>query len=76
MKQRGYLETSVVNYLTARQSSNLIVASHQLSTRQRWESHRSAFELFISEAVIEEAVGRATVTLTKLAADPAVPAQR
>ena len=55
MKQRVYVETSVVSYLTARQSSNLIVASHQLITRQWWESHRSAFELFISEAVMEEA---------------------
>lgn len=55
MSQRVYLETSVVSYLTARPSGDLIVAGHQLITRRWWAGHRVNFEVFISEAVVDEA---------------------
>jgi predicted nucleic acid-binding protein len=56
VKQRVYLETSIVSYLTARPSRDLIVAAHQEVTRQWWERRR-LFELHVSEVVIQEAGG-------------------
>ena len=50
-----YLETSVVSYLTNRPSRDLIVAGHQLSTREWWETQRQSYELYVSELVIAEA---------------------
>ena len=55
MKPRVYLETSVISYLTARPSRDLIVAAHQQLTREWWEKRRSNFDLFVSRAVIQEA---------------------
>jgi predicted nucleic acid-binding protein len=49
-----YVETSVISYLTAKPSRDLIVAAHQQVTREWW-SRRKRFELFVSEAVVEEA---------------------
>ena len=37
MKQKVYIETSVVSYLTARPSKDLIIAGHQAATRDFWE---------------------------------------
>ncbi|NQW49404.1 MAG: type II toxin-antitoxin system VapC family toxin [Planctomycetes bacterium] len=54
MKQPLYLETSVISYLAARPSADLVVAGHQLITRRWWESQRPDFTLYVSEAVIEE----------------------
>jgi predicted nucleic acid-binding protein len=48
------LETSIVCYLTARPSHDLIRAAHQQVTRDWWEL-RSSFELYISQFVLEEA---------------------
>lgn len=52
---RVYLETSVVSYLTARPGRDLVVAGHQELTRNWWE-RRARFELFVSEAVLQEAL--------------------
>ena len=49
-----YVETSVISYLTSKPSRDLIVAAHQQVTRDWW-SRRKRFELFVSEAVVEEA---------------------
>ena len=54
MKPKLYLETSIASYLTARPSHNLIHAAHQQVTRDWWET-RSAFELYISQFVVDEA---------------------
>ncbi len=51
---RVYVETSVISYLTARPSTNIIVAAHQHLTR-RWWNQRDQFELLTSELVLEEA---------------------
>jgi hypothetical protein len=53
--EKIYIETSVVSYLTARPSKNLIVAARQQETMDWWETQRERFELFISEIVIDEA---------------------
>ena len=54
MKPKLYLETSVVSYLTARPSHDLIRAAHQQITRDWWEA-RFEFDLYVSQFVIDEA---------------------
>jgi predicted nucleic acid-binding protein len=54
MKPKLYLETSIVSYLTARPSHDLIRAAHQQVTRDWWEM-RSSFDLYISQFVLDEA---------------------
>ncbi len=54
MKWKVYVETSVVSYLTARLSRDLIVAGHQQITQEWWATHRDKFELFVSQTVLEE----------------------
>ena len=49
-----YLETSVVSYLTNRPSRDIIVAGHQMSTREWWETQRTTFDVYVSELVIAE----------------------
>ena len=55
MKQRVYLETTIVSYLTARPSRDLILAAHQEVTRQWWEQRRADFEIYVSQLVLDEA---------------------
>ncbi|WPD24603.1 MAG: type II toxin-antitoxin system VapC family toxin [Candidatus Electrothrix scaldis] len=50
-----YIETSIISYLTARPSSNLIAAAWQKETIDWWDSEKPRFKLYISEVVIEEA---------------------
>ena len=52
-KPRAYIETSVVSYLTAQPSRDLVLAAHQEVTREWW-SGRDRFDLLVSEAVLEE----------------------
>ncbi|MGZ8216515.1 type II toxin-antitoxin system VapC family toxin [Methylomagnum sp.] len=54
-KQTVYVETSIVSYLTARPSSDLIVAAHQKATQDWWLERRHQFELRVSEFVLGEA---------------------
>ena len=55
MKPRVYVETTIFSYLTAWRSGQLVMAGHQEVTRQWWDDERRHFDLFVSEAVIEEA---------------------
>ena len=50
-----YVETSVVSYLTARATSNLLAAAWQTATAEWWDAHRPRFELRTSALTIEEA---------------------
>jgi len=59
VKPRVYVETTIVSYLAARRSRNLIVRAHQEVTR-RWWRQRAAFDVFASPLVVEEA-GRGDV---------------
>jgi predicted nucleic acid-binding protein len=54
MGRRVYLETSVVSYLAALPSRDVVVAGNQQVTRDWW-ARRNRFELFVSDAVLEEA---------------------
>jgi predicted nucleic acid-binding protein len=49
-----YLESTVISYLAARPSRDLIVAAHQRLTQDWWTSRRRTFELFVSSLVIQE----------------------
>ncbi|MEW6363302.1 MAG: hypothetical protein AB1714_01545 [Acidobacteriota bacterium] len=55
MGARVYVETSVISYLVARPSRNILAAAWQEVTREWWEKRRSRFELFTSELVLAEA---------------------
>ena len=57
VKQRVYLETTIVSYLTSRPSRDLILAAHQEVTRQWWEHRRRGFDLHVSQFVLNEAAG-------------------
>ena len=50
-----YIETSLVSYLTARPSRDLLVAAHQQRTVAWWDEHRTRYELFTSQVVLAEA---------------------
>ena len=56
MKPRVYLETTIVSYLTALPSRDLVLAAHQQLTSEWWQI-RQRFDLFVSEAVLQEAAG-------------------
>jgi predicted nucleic acid-binding protein len=50
-----YIETSVVSYLTARPSRDLVIAARQMWTREWWELASQSWTLRISDLVLEEA---------------------
>jgi hypothetical protein len=57
MKPRVYIETTVISYLTARPTRDLISAARQEITRTWWEVHSHEYDLVISQLVIDEASG-------------------
>jgi hypothetical protein len=61
-----YLETTIPSYLAGRPSRDLVIAAHQQITHDWWGRARASFDLYISEAVLEEI----------RAGDPAVAAKR
>jgi predicted nucleic acid-binding protein len=54
LKPKVYLETTVISYLTASPSRDIVQAAHQQLTRE-WFERRKDFDLFVSQAVIAEA---------------------
>ncbi len=55
-KESVYLETSLVSYLVARPNRDLIRAARQQLTADWWEIERAKFDLFVSDAVLQEAM--------------------
>ena len=55
LKKRIYLETTVVSYLAAKPSRDIIVAGHQDATRELWPELSAKYETYISALVFEEA---------------------
>jgi predicted nucleic acid-binding protein len=53
-KKKVYLETSVISYLTARQSLKPLNRARQEWTRRWWEEKRSEYDLYVSDSVIAE----------------------
>lgn len=54
MKQLVYVESSVISYMTAKISDDIITAARQSITRDWWENERSSYELCISALVQQE----------------------
>jgi predicted nucleic acid-binding protein len=50
-----YLETSVISYLAARPSRDLITAGHQQTTHEWWATERANFSVYASPLVLREA---------------------
>jgi hypothetical protein len=50
-----YIETSIVSYLTARPTRDLLVAAWQKATLDWWDTRRDRFDLYTSEITLEEA---------------------
>ena len=57
MPPRVYVETSVISYLAARPSRDLITAARQQLTHDWWRLRRPQFEVYISQLVLDEAAG-------------------
>ena len=55
MRAKVYVETTIPSYVTAHPSRDLLIAAHQQLTRDWWESRGPAFDLYVSELVLEEA---------------------
>ena len=73
-KESVYIETTVVSYLTAWLSRDLIRAAHQQITQAWWQNRRNDFELFVSAFVINEAAaGAADAAEKRLAALANIP---
>lgn len=57
MKPSVYIESSVISYLAAHPSRDVVVSGRQAITHDWWANHRQRFELRIS-ALVEEEIGR------------------
>ena len=55
MPPRVYVETSVISYLAARPSRDLITAARQQITHEWWRRRRPNFDVFVSQLVLDEA---------------------
>lgn len=53
MRQTVYIETSVISYLAARTSRDLIVAGHQQITQDWWDTRRQ-WDIYVSALVVNE----------------------
>lgn len=49
-----YIETTILSYLAAKPSRDLLVAAHQQATHEWWSERKASFECFISQVVLEE----------------------
>ena len=54
MKSTVYIETSVISYLSAKPSRDLIVAAHQQITIDWWETALPHYDAFVSPIVLDE----------------------
>ena len=55
MRRTVYVETSIISYLAARPSRDLITAAHQQVTHTWWQERRPEFDLYASQVVLDEA---------------------
>lgn len=54
MKPKVYIESSVISYLAARPSNDLIKAARQAITEAWWSENQQDFALYVSELVEQE----------------------
>ena len=68
MKPKVYVETTIISYLAARPSRDLIVAGHQQITHEWWQTIRPDFVVVSSQLVAREAgAGDAEAAAARLA---------
>ena len=73
-KPTVYVETSVVSYLTARPTADLLAAAWQKVMLDWWETRSSRFNLYTSEVTVQEAgTGNPKARATRLAALADIP---
>ena len=73
MQPTVYIETSVISYLTARPSRDVVVAAYQRVTREWWDRAADRFDLVASELVVAEAgAGDTDAARTRLKALEAI----
>ena len=69
MRASVYVDTSIVSYLTARPSRDLVIAAQQTMTQEWWRDARQRFVLVASELVLSEAAaGDASAARARLEA--------
>jgi predicted nucleic acid-binding protein len=67
MTETVYIETSIIGYLSARTSNNLIVMANVEATQEWWDDRRSLFSIYISQVVLDEvARGDAEIAAKRL----------
>ena len=54
MRPRVYVESTIISYLTARPSREVVLKARQQITQDWWASQRSSFQLFASPLVRQE----------------------
>lgn len=55
MKPKVYVETTVISYLTARPSRDIVIAAHQQITHDWWRICHERFNIVASQLVAQEA---------------------
>lgn len=54
MNRSVYIESSIISYLAARPSRDLVIAGHQAVTAEWWDNHRLRYDAYVSPLVVEE----------------------
>ena len=65
MKSKVYVETSVISYLTARPSRDILVAANQQVTQEWWQARREKFDLYVCQLVEQEISSGDTEAVSK-----------
>lgn len=60
MAESVYIESSVISYLVARPSRDIVIAARHAITETWWREQKAEFELFISNLVVQE-IGKGDV---------------
>ena len=69
-----FIETTIVSYLVANRSRDLVLAAHQETTEEWWREYRPRYRCVTSEEVLREAsLGDATMSRRRAEALAAFP---
>ena len=73
MQPTVYIETSVISYLTARTSENVLTLTRQLLTERFW-NNRTEYSFFVSAVVEQECLqGDQSASLARFKAIDSIP---
>jgi hypothetical protein len=65
MKPTVYVETSIISYLTARPSRDILIAANQQVTQEWWQIRRPNFDVYVSQLVEQEISSGDSEAVTK-----------